>query len=409
MKRLSGWLIVLAATLFLCTGCDIVWSTDDTPAKPVADEPAYTYLADYQHAWYYRQLSNRLQMAYTSVYEAVMAVCDQESVIRIDGANEGTTESTYGVQVSLYEPLLSQEETTLLYNAFTRDNPQFFYIGNTYRCEGYTRGKQTYYDTVFLTFTLSAKQRTAANTALEQALTEWLRDLPAATNIDTELVLHDRLIDRCSYHQTAADDAQAANRYPAAFTAYGALVNHQAVCEGYARGLQLLLHRMGIDSTVVTGTTRNNEPHMWNVVTVADQTYHVDATWDDSGDRLRHTFFNLSDEEIAATHTMDDENAMLPTCEAIQAGYYRYTGRYVDDYDRDVIAAVIARDVREKRVTVDLRFSPDTYTSARLFLASFDEVAARVNGQLQGDNVAMWPYEYTFNDTYHTITLYKIA
>ena len=96
---------------------------------------------------------------------------------------------------------------------------------------------------------------------------------------------------------------------------------------------------------------------------------------------------------------------MRRICDSVAAGYYRYTGRYIDDYDRDVIAAAMAQDVRRGADTIDLQFSPETYASARLFVAEFDEVAARIKAR----NEAMWRYTYIADDDRKTISLYKIV
>ena len=355
---------------------------------PLAPQPTYAFLNAYEHAWQYRDLNERLQTAYSSVYEAV-----------------AQTDADGEIQIKLAKPLYSQAEATALYNAFTRDNPQFFYIGNAYRCEGVTRGDTTYYDTLYLTVTLPKDERERQQDALDKAVSALTRDLPAENAIDMQIALHDRLVAHCTYDQTAANTENGGDLYPAAFTAYGALVEGKAVCEGYARGLQLLCNRVGIDGTVVTGTDENGAPHMWNVVELAGNAYHVDATWNDSGDRLRHTYLNVSDADILTTHTFDDENPTLPPCDSHTAGYYRYTGRYIDDYDRDVIAAVMAQDLRNGADAIDLQFSSETYTSARLFIAEFDEVATRVNARGE----TMWQYRYVADDAMKTISIYKIV
>ena len=43
------------------------------------------------------------------------------------------------------------------------------------------------------------------------------------------------------------------------YKAYGALVNHKAVCSGYAKAFDLLCKYSGLSTTVVTGTATNSE------------------------------------------------------------------------------------------------------------------------------------------------------
>lgn len=73
----------------------------------------------------------------------------------------------------------------------------------------------------------------------------------------------------------------------------GPLVYGKAVCAGYARTLQFLLHEAGIDSYYTASETMN---HGWLMVRVDGELYHVDPTWDDNKGSL-HTFFMRNDNE----------------------------------------------------------------------------------------------------------------
>ncbi|MDO4611956.1 MAG: hypothetical protein Q4B29_00620 [Candidatus Saccharibacteria bacterium] len=61
-----------------------------------------------------------------------------------------------------------------------------------------------------------------------------------------------------------------------AHTAYGALVDHDSVCQGIAAALNLLLNRADV-STVTTVS----DNHAWNHVEINGKYYLMDATWDD--------------------------------------------------------------------------------------------------------------------------------
>ena len=72
------------------------------------------------------------------------------------------------------------------------------------------------------------------------------------------------------------------------YSAYGALVDGKAVCEGYAEAFKLLCDRNGIDCVLVRGnavTSSGEAAHLWNYVRMDDgKWYAVDATWNDAGD-----------------------------------------------------------------------------------------------------------------------------
>ena len=67
------------------------------------------------------------------------------------------------------------------------------------------------------------------------------------------------------------------------YTAYGALSDGKAVCQGFAGLFYRMCMDNGIDCRIVTGTADNgqsNGAHAWNIVRVGEAYYYVDATWD---------------------------------------------------------------------------------------------------------------------------------
>ena len=80
------------------------------------------------------------------------------------------------------------------------------------------------------------------------------------------------------------DNAHLSNPdYLLQYSAYAALVNCSAVCQGYATLFYRFMMELGIDCRVVTGiggTPDNYGPHAWNIVKVDGLYYNLDATWD---------------------------------------------------------------------------------------------------------------------------------
>ena len=134
-----------------------------------------------------------------------------------------------------------------------------------------------------------------------------------------------------------------------------------AVCEGYSRAMQLLLHENGMECTLVNGYDHNGAAHMWNLVTVNGHNYHLDVTWNDSSDRLHHSYFNLSTAEILLSHTIADDNIGVDTCTATDANYYHKTGRQINTVHRDDIAKVIAQAIKNGETSVDMRFTKSSF------------------------------------------------
>lgn len=85
-------------------------------------------------------------------------------------------------------------------------------------------------------------------------------------------------------------------------TAYGALVNHAAVCQGYTQAMDLLCYLSGIDCEHIFGSSRG-QAHSWVRVNVDGQWYNVDTTWDDQTSGIRYDYFLVSDDTLSADHT----------------------------------------------------------------------------------------------------------
>ena len=66
---------------------------------------------------------------------------------------------------------------------------------------------------------------------------------------------------------------------------YGALIEKQVVCEGYAKALKYVLDAVHIPCILVSGTATNTqghtESHLWNYVQIGQNWYAVDTTWND--------------------------------------------------------------------------------------------------------------------------------
>ncbi|WP_430477096.1 S-layer homology domain-containing protein [Bacillus cereus] len=107
-------------------------------------------------------------------------------------------------------------------------------------------------------------------------------------------VIHDYVLKHVSYDTSYQ-----------AYTAYEALVNRSAVCQGYALLTYQLLKEAGIENHFVVGTG-NGKPHAWNLVKIDNKWYHLDTTFDDpipdKQGRVTYSYFNLSDEQIARNH-----------------------------------------------------------------------------------------------------------
>ena len=87
------------------------------------------------------------------------------------------------------------------------------------------------------------------------------------------------------------------------FSAYGALIEGTAVCQGYAVLLYRLLLESGVDVRVIPGTG-NGALHAWNIVELNGVYYNVDSTWDAGKDL--YGYFLCSENDFLGHVRLDD-------------------------------------------------------------------------------------------------------
>lgn len=83
-------------------------------------------------------------------------------------------------------------------------------------------------------------------------------------------------------------------------SAFGALIKHECVCQGFAEAFKRLMDTAGIECSVVPGDTFDPAGrHAWNIVTpiAGGSSYHIDVTWDRArkGGKLSYSHFCISD------------------------------------------------------------------------------------------------------------------
>lgn len=210
------------------------------------------------------------------------------------------------IDISQYGIPTSQIGT--LYSTVVNDHPELFYVhtgyGYSYTSTNMVASLSPYYHDGRVingrpTRNLKGDEEAAAfNAAVSAAMAQVKSGM---TDLEKALVLHDYLVVNCGYNWAVATGKEAADM--TVYSAYGALVDRDAVCQGYALAYKLLLSKAGISAITVSSNAMN---HMWNLVSLGGEWYHVDATWDDPvpnfEGRCLHSYFLMSDE------TMQDSN-----------------------------------------------------------------------------------------------------
>ena len=178
--------------------------------------------------------------------------------------------------------------------------PELFYADLTVSCTYYTNSsgaitrfslkvKYIYSSAVITTM------KSYLNTKVNEIKNKYLYN--ASSLLEKEYIIHDYLLENCTYDT-------ASNVQTISHTAYGALLNSKAVCDGYSKAAKLLFNECGIDAGIVTSDSMN---HAWNYIKMNGYYYFLDITWDDPVPETyisRYSYFNRnSNEMVSGNHT----------------------------------------------------------------------------------------------------------
>ena len=146
-------------------------------------------------------------------------------------------------------------------------------------------GGQYYLDVDFyLSYYTTAKQEAKMDDYVE----DLLDDLDLYDNSDYQKIkgIYDYIAETVRYdYDHLYDDS-----YLLQYTAYAALVNKTAVCQGYANLFYRLALELDVDARIISGD--GGGPHAWNITTLNDLWYNLDATWDEG--QSKYSWFLLS-------------------------------------------------------------------------------------------------------------------
>lgn len=167
---------------------------------------------------------------------------------------------------------------------------------------------------------------------------------------DRALFLHDAVVGMTSYDLSA----------PAQTTAYGALVDGRAGCEGYAKALILLYRLAGIPSSLVWGLAMEEDTltrHGWLVANVGGSYVYTDPTWNDQEEAglNSHWYYNLSLEDMSLDHVAQGW-FILPESGDEDLTWHAANGLVVPDEGGEEIIHRALRAMVEEKTAVNLRF-----------------------------------------------------
>lgn len=209
---------------------------------------------------------------------------------------------------------------------------------------------------VEFTYRFSCEEMSNMNRAAEAAANEIMSGVTdEMTTYDKLKYFHDYLITHC---ESDSEDVYAN-------TIYGALVRGKALCEGYAKSFSYLCNKAGIENIIVTGET--DTAHMWNMVKIDGNWYHVDVTWDKPDgmiaemypDMVMYQYFLVTDSVIENNHTIWTIISPPPKAYGTTENYFIKEGLYVESEEatEQTIENALRKAISEGKHTASVKFS----------------------------------------------------
>lgn len=168
-----------------------------------------------------------------------------------------------------------------------------------YRADGnITTGyASTSFEYIISYYTTAAQEKDVDNAV--DALMFSLDIESMTSDYDKICAIYNWICENIEYDYDNLDD----DSYVLKYSAYSALINRTAVCQGYASLLYRLLLECGIDCRVIAGTAGG--PHAWNIIKIGDKYYNADSTWD--AGRVGSYKYFLKGAESFTDHVSDAE------------------------------------------------------------------------------------------------------
>ena len=301
--------------------------------------------------------------------------------------------------------------------AIKYDHPELFWY-TTYAMAG---------SAVTLYYGASAEEAAQLQKRIDEAVSKYLEGIDDSMSAyDVAVRIHAKIISAVDYDTIALNKQEkeggpSKDKIDYLRTICGVFLDGKAVCAGYARGMQYLLQKCGIECAYVVGVThddagRKGELHAWNILKIDGDYYYLDATWDDSSNTVQTVkncdmgfdYFCVTTDEMSRTRNFDSRPAPLPMCTAVRANYFTHNGYVLDSYDLNRIKEIALEAVKAKRKSFVFKFSTkNAFDEAlsKLFDKNHDchevmKAVKKADNQVLTDTV-----RYTHNKQIRTITV----
>lgn len=192
-------------------------------------------------------------------------------------------------------------------------------------------------------------------------------------------------------------------KFPDSHNAYGALVKHKAVCDGFSSAYAIIAKSFGFRNMLVEGKssfeTGKKVDHEWNIVEYENCFYHIDTTWDTNAyavsKNYSYVYFGLDDNEIALDHEWNYH--YTPICNDNKLSYYWSNGLVAQSNSQ--IENIIKREFKKNKNDIRIRISDSIDIKSNEY---WNNVLPEIMGSLR----IFQAFKYIWDDNTRCLMIY---
>ena len=359
---------------------NIIMSYQSEPQTQSEEPEAVREMTEVYYS--YHNLNETEQMLYLEIFDALTAMSEEKRISTLDS-----------------------EQLDRIFECVLNDHPELFYV------EGFKYTEHFFGDTLtgisFVgSYSMTKEEAESALAEIEQSLSDCMSEVPLNEDeYSTVKYLYEYLIDNTEYDKDADNNQNIRSVF----------LGHRSVCQGYAKAMQYMLQKVGIQSFLVTGYT-GAERHAWNLVRVNGKYYYLDPTWGDASysyggnedtenevflPPINYDYFLVTTSEIAKTHSFEDL-VMLPACDSTEDNYYVREGLYFEQYDRQQLENIFDSEAVKQEDYVTLKCA-DSQVYREMLSEMIDE--RQIFGIIKNNEGAI---SYASNEELCTISFWNI-
>ncbi len=271
------------------------------------------------------------------------------------------------------------EEKCRIVKMIAYDHPEIFWYNNISGLG----------DKVIFHYGATAEECAALQVRIDEAAAKYLEGIDdSMTAYDVALNLQIKMINSVDYDTVqlnieAAEGGTPEDKIDYIRTICGVFIDHEAVCAGYARAMQYLLQKCGIESAYAAGIAHCSDgtsgPHAWNIVKMDGDYYYIDTTWDDSSNTIQSvknydlgfSYFGLTTEEMQRSRDFSRCPIQMPVLTATRANYYTHNNLVLTSFDVNRI-----KEIAVNAATAKQDFFTFKCASAAVYDAAFSWIAS---------------------------------